>query len=226
MGISGPPGPLISLGGSMKYRRTRAEYWGKRCNGFTLVETVVTLFVVVLIVAISAPRMAEAHRKAALRGVTATVVTQMWRARSEAISTGQATALVFDRLPEEGWRCRVVQDGDADGVRRSDIDAGIDVVIGRVLEMKIGRAGFGILEGQSVPNPSGGGLLGGDLRDPIRAGSGDVLTFTAEGTATSSTLYFSDQHRMMRAIRIFGITGRMRTLAWQVGWDEWRIARR
>jgi type II secretory pathway pseudopilin PulG len=197
-----------------------------RPTGFTLVEAVIALFILSLAVAIAAPRLARIHRTSALRSVTASVTTKMWKARSEALTSGQATALVFERNPDHSWLCSIVQDGDGDGVRRSDVAAGIDLKIGRVLEIEAGRAGFGILRGVTVPNPNGSGALGGDLEDPIRAGSGDILTFTPDGTASSATLYLTDQHATMRAIRVFGVTGRMRTLAWEVGWPKWRIVGR
>ena len=61
------------------------------------------------------------------------------------------------------------------------------------------------------------------MRTKGEAGSGDIVTFTPEGTATPATLYFSDGCDGMRAIRIFGATGRLRTLGWQIGWNRWRL---
>ncbi len=193
-------------------------------QGQTLVETVVVLLVMALSSVVALPLLGTAHREAALRRVTEQVRSQMWRARSDAMTTGRATALVFDRVPAGGWRCTVVQDGDGDGVRRSDIAAGRDFQVGRVLELEADKAGLGFIPDCEIPDPSGDGLLGGDFDDPVRAGSGDVLTFTAQGTATSGTLYFSDGRQMMRAIRVYGITGRLRTLRWKIGCDRWRIA--
>ncbi len=195
-----------------------------REQGQTLVETVVVLVVMALISVVTLPLMGTAHREAALRCVTEQVRSQMWRARSDAVMTGKATALVFDQLPSGGWRCTVVQDGDDDGVRRNDIAAGHDYQVGRILELEADKAGLGLIPDCDIPNPSGDGLLGGDLDDPVRVGSGNILTFTAQGTATSGTLYFSDGRQLMRAIRIYGITGRLRTLRWKIGCDRWRIA--
>ncbi len=192
-------------------------------RGQTLVETVVVLVVMALSSVVALPLLGTAHREAALRRVTEAVRSQMWRARSDAAVTGKATALVFDRLPCGGWRCAVVQDGDGDGVRRSDMAVGRDYQVGRVLELDADRATLGFIPDCDIPDPGGDGLLGGDLDDPVRAGSGDILTFTAQGTATSGTLYFSDGRQMMRAIRVYGITGRLRTLRWRTDWDRWRV---
>jgi len=194
-----------------------------REHGQTLVETVVVLVLMGLSSVATLPLLGTAHREAALRRATEQVRSQMWRARSDAMTTGKATALVFDRIPRGGWRCTIVQDGDDDGVRRDDITAGRDYPVGRILELDADKAGLGFIPDCEIPNPSGDGLLAGDLDDPVRAGSGDILTFTARGTATSGTLYFSDGRQLMRAIRVYGVTGRLRTLRWKIGFDRWRI---
>lgn len=192
-------------------------------RGQTLVETVIVLVLMGLSAVVVLPVLGTAQRRAALGKVTEQVRSQMWRARSDALTTGRATALVFDRLPDGRWRCAVVRDGDGDGIRRTDIAAGRDTQVGRVLELDSERASLGFIPSCDIPDPSGGGLLGGDFDDPVRAGAGDILTFTPEGTATSATLYFSDGRQMMRAIRVYGVTGRLRTLRWMIGWDRWRL---
>lgn len=195
----------------------------KKEHGQTLVETVVILVVMGLGSVMAVPMLGTAHREAALRKTTEAVRSQIWRARSDATVTGKATALVFDRSPDGGWQCSIVQDGDGDGIERRDISAGRDYQVGRILQLNSDRVGLGFIPACDIPDPGGDGLLGGDLDDPVRAGAGDILTFTPQGTATSGTLYFSDGRQMMRAIRVYGITGRLRTLRWKTGWDRWRV---
>jgi len=192
--------------------------------GQTFVETVVTLVVVALAALVAIPSLGGAVRSAALRGVTERIRMQMLRARAEAMRTGKATALVFDYEQGGGWTCTIVMDGDGDGVRREDLDAGRDLALESIFQMKENKAGLGILTMVRVPDPSGHGWLGGDLGDPVRAGSGNIMTFTPEGTSSSGTLYFTDGKTNMRALRVFGITARMRALAWRVGWDRWQLA--
>lgn len=192
-------------------------------RGQTLVETVVVLVIVGLSSVMALPLLGTVHSESALRRVTEQVRSQMWRARSDAAVTGKSTALVFDRLPDGGWRCLVVQDGDGDGIRRTDMEDGCDYQVGKIVELDVDKATLGFIPGCDIPDPAGGGHLGGDLEDPVRAGSGDILTFTSQGTATSATLYFSDGRQSMRAIRVYGVTGRLRTLRWKTGWDRWRL---
>jgi len=116
----------------------------------------------------------------------------------------------------------VAEDGDGDGVRRSDISNGQDKVVGRVIVIAAGGAGPGILRNEPVPDPSGRGVLEGDLSDPIRAGRGDIISFSSRGTATPSSVYFTDNVRRMVVLRIYGGTGRINRLSWQSGRDEWK----
>ncbi len=193
-------------------------------KGQTLVETVVTLLLMTVGAMIAIPLLDGVVRSAALRGVTSRVRCQMLRARAEAMRTGHSTALVFEPGPGLGWRCTVVMDGDGDGVRREDIESGRDVRLEAVFQMDENKSGLGILSNVRVPDPGGQGWLGGDLGDPVRAGAGNIMTFTSEGTSSSGTLYFSDGQSKMRALRVFGVTGRIRGLAWQAEWERWRVA--
>ena len=162
----------------------------KKENGQTLVETVVVLVVMGLSSVMAVPMLGTAYREAALRKATEAVRSQIWKARSDATVTGKATALVFDRSPDGGWRCSIVQDGDGDGIKRSDIAVGRDYQIGRILELNSDRVGLGLIPDCDIPDPGGDGLLSGDLDDPVRAGAGDILTFSPQGTATSGTPVF------------------------------------
>ena len=91
-----------------------------------------------------------------------------------------------------------------------------------VIVIAAGGGGPGILGDGPVPDPSGSGHLGGDLGDPIRAGRGNIITFSANGTATPSSVYFTDHARRMVVLRIYGGTGRINRLSWQRGWSKWK----
>jgi hypothetical protein len=119
----------------------------------------------------------------------------------------------------------LAEDGDGDGVHSDDLAAGRDRLVGRVLELAVGGASLGILADTAVPDPAGGGALGGDPTDPIRAGSGNIISFTPRGTASSSSVYLTDHHSRMKVLRVLGATGRARSMEWQVGWSAWRPSR-
>ncbi len=175
-----------------------------------------------LLMIMGVPLIDDARRAAAMVRSAAQVQGLLTRCRAVAIVRCRPCAVVFDREIDGGWRCYVAEDGNGNGVRRSDIFIGRDLVVGRVITIAAGGAGPGILRTEPVPDPSGRGVLGGDLGDPIRAGRGDIISFSSRGTATPSSVYFTDDVRRMLVLRIYGGTGRINRLRWQRGRSEWK----
>lgn len=204
----------------MELRRT--VDWHHRQRGRTLVGLVVVLCLTALIAAAGIPTLTEARRAAALREASGRLWGMLVLCRANAIMRCRATALIFERTGAGAWRCFVAEDGDGDGLRRVDIVAGRDRVIGEVLHLEGTTAGLGILADRRVPDPSGRGRLDGDLDDPVRAGRGDIITFTPRSTATPSSIYLTDYHDRMRVLRITPGTGRVYGLVWRTGWKRWR----
>ena len=191
-------------------------------SGYSLIELVTALAVVGTIMVAGAPVLDDARRGAALERATAQVRGLLVRARAVAVLRSRACAVVFDRHPDGSWSCFTAEDGDGDGVRRSDIGSGSDPITGVVVRLDGVDAGPCILTESAVPDPTGRGALGGDPGDPIRAGVGDIITFSAHGTATPSSVYLCDSRRRMVVLRIYGGTGRINTLAWRLGLDAWQ----
>jgi hypothetical protein len=186
----------------------------------SLVELVVLFAVVAIIATVTVPALGDAHRAAALAGAAGRVRGLMFRCRAVAVMEQRSTGLVFERRPDGAWRCLIAADGD--GILRRDIERGIDPVISEILEFAPREAGLGILEGEFVPDPSGRGRLRGDHADPVRAGRGDIISFTPDGHVTPSSVYFSDRRTRMRVLRTYGASGRVISLYWRSGWSEWR----
>jgi type II secretory pathway pseudopilin PulG len=195
---------------------------GGSVPGYTLAELLILLAVLAGLLIVALPGLAEAHRAAALNAAARRLYGLMIRCRAHALVCGRATSLVFERDGSRSWRCFIAQDGDGDGVRRDDLRRGRDRVIGEVLALEGAIAGLGILHDRRIPDPSGRGSLGGNLDDPVRAGRGDIITFTPASTATPSSVYLSDHHHRMRVLRIYGGTARIVSLVWRDGWQEWR----
>ena len=202
----------------MERRRTRQP----QNRGMSLVELVVLLAVVAIIATVTVPALGDAHRAAALAGAAGRVRGLMFRCRAVAVMEQRSTGLVFERRPDGAWRCLIAADGDGDGILRRDIERGIDPVISEILEFAPREAGLGILEGEFVPDPSGRGRLRGDHADPVRAGRGDIISFTPDGHVTPASVYFSDRRTRMRVLRTYGASGRVISLHWRSGWPEWR----
>ena len=191
-------------------------------GGMSTTELLVASAVVGSMVLVGVPMLDDARRAAALLHSTAQVQGLLVRCRAVAVMRGATCAVVFDLETDGAWRCYVAEDGDGDGVRRADIHSGRDPVVGRDVRIAAGPAGPGILKNDRVPDPSGRGTLGGDLFDPIRAGRGNIISFSSRGTATPSSVYFTDYSRRMKVLRIYGGTGRIHRLSWRRGWAAWR----
>jgi hypothetical protein len=193
-----------------------------RSRGASFTELIAAIAVSGMLVVAGIPLLDDAHRSAALSRSVAQVHGLLVRCRAVAVLRGRPCAVVFDREADGSWRCRVAEDGDGDGVRRADIAAGRDPVVGASVVIPSGAAGPGILTDVWVPDPSGSGRLGGDLGDPIRAGRGNIITFSSRGTATPSSVYFADFRRRMVVLRVYGGTGRINRLSWCRGMTRWR----
>ena len=203
------------LGASMAHR-------GQTEEGHTLLEMLVAMMLLAMLAAITVPALEEARRAAALRAVAGRLSGLMVRCRAVALMKGRATSLVFERTGTTTWRCFIAEDGDQDGVNREDLRRGRDRVLGEVLHLDGREAGLGILSDTVILNPSGGGRLTGDVNDPVRAGRGDIITFTPASTATPSSVYLTDHRARMRVVRVYGATARVYSLVWRKGWPEWR----
>lgn len=198
---------------------TRVNRRGQR--GFSSGELLAATAVTGMLLLVGVPVLDDARRAAALSRATAQVQGLLVRSRAVAVLHARACAVVFDREADGSWRCTVAEDGDGDGVRRSDIATGRDPIVGAVITLAAGGAGPGILTPGPVPDPSGRGSLDGDPADPVRAGRGDIITFSSRGTATPSSVYFTDFRSRMTVLRVYGGTGRVNRLSWRRGWSEW-----
>jgi hypothetical protein len=190
--------------------------------GRTLVELTIVLTITAMMAVAGIPTLTEARRAAALRGATGRLWGMMVRCRAHAIMRRRSTALVFEQDQAGRWRCFVAEDGDGDGLRRADLEQGRDRILGEVFHMEGLTAGLGILADRRIPDPSGWGRLDGNMDDPVRAGRGDIITFTPRSTATPSSVYLTDYHNRMRVLRVTPGPGRVYTLVWRDGWKKWR----
>jgi len=193
-----------------------------KSRGMSLVEALLVVAVLAIVATVVLPDLDEIRRAAALGAVSSQLKGLLYRCRADAVMNRRATATVFEQRTDGSWRCFIAVDGDGDGIRSRDIRALIDPVVGEILHFEAGGAGLGILQGEFVPDPSGRGRLRGNLSDPVRAGRGNMITFTPRGTATPASIYLTDHRARMRVLRIYGGTGRVISRVWRSGWPEWR----
>lgn len=194
-----------------KARRVRPGplRWHPEC-GASLVELLAVCLLVAIAGGWSLSLATTAEGETRLTGAAHLLANVCAQARAEAVRRGANVAVEFvgdDRDPT----LRLVADGNENGVRRSEVDAGTDPEIrslGRVgdhfrgVRFEVVQACPGI-DGAEPAEPGS---------DPLRFGSAGLLVFTPAGTSSGGTAYLAGSPRAMVAVRVLGATGRVRTL--------------
>jgi hypothetical protein len=144
---------------------------------------------------------------------------ELQRARLEAVARSADTAVRFTR-DDGSYAYRIFVDRNRNGVRATDIDAGVDIAMGHAARLGDHFSGveFGALPGLPAIDPDG--TPPGD--DPIRFGVSDTLTFTPRGTASSGSAYILGRRGTQYAIRVYGETGKTRVLRFDARRRAWR----
>jgi len=116
------------------------------------------------------------------------------------------------------------RDGDGDGIRTADIDAGVDPAVGPPRRLQhFGRTvRFGFPPGPAPRDPGNPRRRLDRLEDPIRFNRSDIASFSPLEGATPGTVYLTDGARRLVAVRVTGRTGRVRILTYDAGSESWR----
>ena len=199
------------------------ERWGLSGNavdtGTTLLELMLGVAIMATLAAMAVPRLLETGDEMQARAAARYVAAQGLSARAHAARTGAAVGLRFEQ-DRFGYHWTGYVDGDGDGVRMADIARGVDRAFGSPQRLRDLYPAVRFELEPSVP-PLGGRSSAGSGSDPIRLGRGDILTFSPLGTATSGTLYLRARSSSQYAVRIFGTTGRLRTLRYEDNTGKW-----
>jgi hypothetical protein len=145
---------------------------------------------------------------------------QLQRARLESLKRARSSAVRFEVI-DDRTTMQLFVDGDGDGVRQADVDAGIDPPLSPLEHLDQHSRGLSLRINQAITDAGGRGeLRPGD--DPLRIGNSALLAFSPSGSATSGTLYVAGQRGPQMAIRVFGATGRVRLLTFDARARQWR----
>ncbi len=144
-------------------------------------------------------------------------------ARARAVRLSAKVGVKF-RSSEETVSWRLYRDGDGDGVRSRDIDSGVDPPLGppRTLAHLGRHVRFGFPPGPPPRDPGDPRRRLRRLDDPIRFNRSDIASFGPLGGSTPGSLYITDSRHHLAVVRVFGRTGKVRTLFWDRREDRWR----
>ena len=193
-------------------------------GGYTLLEMVVVMAVVGILAAVGIPAIDRVSRSLRLEMAAAEMASTLRMTRAYALRRGVNVALRFRLTGDGSLSFTMYRDGDGDGVRNRDIDSGIDPVEQPVRFLtSLGRGiDVGFPPGMHPRDPSSGRRLD-RLDDPIRFNRSDLASFSAAGSATPGTLYFTDGVRGLVAVRITSVTGRVRTMRYDPEAERWKL---
>ena len=193
-------------------------------RGFQLAELVVALWLLVMIALITGPPLLRLASGVRVWLAAEEVLAAMVRARSAAVRLGTNVAVKLQLLPGGRATWRIYRDGDGDGVLTKDIEKGVDPPLGpaELLE-PIGRGvQFGFPPGPPPRDPGSPDHRLDRTEDPIRFNSSDLASFGPLGTATPGSVYVTDGQSQLAAVRVFGVTGKMRVITYDSRREVWR----
>lgn len=184
--------------------------------GASLLELTLTLALVVTTAALSAPVLASSIDAGRVRQAAQYLAAQCRSARMEAIARSATSAIVFDRAGTR-WRMLRCLDGNGNGVRRAEISRGKDTCAAASVDLGELFSGVTLAIDASLPDPDGGA----GSPDAVRFGASDLASFTAAGTATAGTVFLRSAAGAQFAVRVAGVTGRVRVLRFDDGARRW-----
>lgn len=186
-------------------------------DGFTLLEILFTLAIAATVLAIAVPLTGDAIDLQRTSAAARYLAARIQLARMEAVKRSANVGLRFEPTGDD-YAFAAYVDGNANGIRTLDIHLGIDRLLleRQRLADNFPNVRFGLMAG--VPEADGS-PDGGD-GDGVRVGAARILTLGANGTATAGTLYLHGR-RQQFAVRVFGVTGRARVLAYNPTSGAW-----
>jgi hypothetical protein len=139
-------------------------------------------------------------------------------ARLEALKRHANVALRFE--PDEAdFQFGLYVDGNGNGVRTADIDAGVDRRIRPMERIDHQCPGVRFALEDGVPDIDG--AAAGDA-GAIRVGRSRMVSFSPIGASTSGTVYLLGRGKRQFAVRVLGPTGRVRLFEYSFAAEEWR----
>jgi hypothetical protein len=191
-----------------------------RCSserGAALIDVVFSAGLVAVLSGVAIPVLHATRQYDEARAAARYLAGRFQQARVEALRRNTSIAMRFDS--ENVDRFSMYADGDGDGILESDIAGGVDTLLSESrLSDFTGRVGLRV--NQEIAEPDTAVAISAGA-DPVRIGASAFVTFSPLGSGTSGTLYLAAPTGPQMAIRIFGITGRMRVLAYDARTRQW-----
>ena len=188
------------------------------CGGFTAIELLLSVAIVVTTLGIAIPATSSALEHTRTSTAARYLAGRIVSARLEAVQRSARVALRFER-GEGGYTFAAFADGNGNGVRTAEMADGTDPPLTASEQLSAHFAGVELALTGGVPDLDG--AVSAADGDGVRIGSARILTLGPDGTATSGTLYLRGR-RGQYAVRVLGATGRVRLFQYRPGAREWK----
>ena len=192
-------------------------------RGYQLIELLIAMAVSSLVLVLGIPPLLSLAAGLRVELAAAEVASTFHVARAYAIRHDANVGLKFQVDADGTVTWALFRDGDGDGVLTADILSGDDPqVLPRTRIAHLGRQiHFGFPPGRAPRDPGDPRRRLSGLDDPIRFNRSDIAAFSPLGTATPGTVYVTDGMRHLSAARVFGRTGRIGCLVYDVVKERW-----
>lgn len=192
----------------------------RRCGpepGFTILELLFVVAIAGTLAATAVPHSLRALDDFQTRCAARYLAQRIGTARLDAIRRSTSHGLRFTPASPD-YLVTAVADGNRNGLRTAELTSGVDHTLTEPerLDSHFRGVAFGLLD--DVPDADGQPANG---TDGVRIGSSRLLTVNADGTATSGTLYLRGRGRSQYAVRVLGVTGRVRVLKFDAIRGRW-----
>ncbi len=184
----------------------------------TLGELAVTLGLIGTAAATTFPELRAGLDDARVAGAARYMSSRLAETRMDAVQRSRHVAMRFGDANAQ-YAFAIYEDGNGNGVLAADIQRGADPAIREPerLSDRFPGVAFGTQPG--LPPIEPGEIAPG--ADPIRFGAGRSVSFNPIGGSTSGTVYLTGRNRTQYAIRVFGVTGRIRVYRYDWHTAKW-----
>lgn len=213
---------LAGCRGMKKSKSVRRD--NNRVGGFTVVEWIIVVAIVGLTVSLASPGLFRLTRSLRVDLASRELHGVLRLARSRAIREGTKVGVKFRTSGESRYSFTLYRDGDGDGVLTRDIDSGVDPPLAQPRELvHLGQQiRLGFPAGKAPRDPGDPSRRLTRLGDPIRFNRSDIASFNHLGASTPGSLYVTDGLHFLSVVRVFGRTGKVKILRYDVASETWR----
>jgi hypothetical protein len=192
-----------------------------RERGLAIVDLVCATGLMAIIGAISVPSLAAWLDRDRARLSARYLAGKLHQARMEAVKRNAEVAVRFGDAAD-GYPFELFVDGNGNGVLERDIADRVDVPILGADRLEDHFRSVTLRVVESVPGVDAAADLVAAGSDPLRIGRSRLVSFSPLGTCTSGSIFVAGQTSPQAAIRMLGVTGRLRVLWFDRASRSWR----